>query len=394
VRLLVLSEHYLPLKGGHVVWLHEVCKRWGDVWVVTAGRKGLPPKETVDGVCIRRVRMERWAFLRPESLGLYASMLAHGLGHAARLRPSAILASRVLPEGLLGLLIGRSLGVPTVVFAHGEEITTWGKAGPRCRRKITGNLKKALMWWSYGRAARVIANSTFTAALLRARGIDDGKIEVVNPGTDPDRFRPTGRDGCLVSRLGIAGKRAILTVGRLTERKGQDMTIRALPAILSEIPNVVYLIAGTGPYEASLRRLTETLGLNGHVLFLGEIRDEMLPQVYNLADVFVMPNRRLPDSDDVEGFGIVFLEAAACRLPVVAGRTGGVPDAVLDGRTGILVDADSPAAIAEAVVRILRDAGLARAFGEAGRERVLGNMTWEHSARGVRSVIESVAAHG
>jgi phosphatidylinositol alpha-1,6-mannosyltransferase len=177
-------------------------------------------------------------------------------------------------------------------------------------------------------------------------------------------------------------------MGRLTARKGQDRTLQAMPEILREFPDAIYLIGGTGAYEGELGKLAASLGVEDHVRFLGNVPQELLPDLYNLADIFVMPNRESAVQSNVEGFGIVFLEANACGKPVIGGRSGGVPDAVLDGRTGLLVDGDSPEEIAAAATRFLGDPGMCRRLGEAGRDRVRRELTWDISARRIREAVE------
>jgi len=391
---LVLSELYLPDKGGHVIWLQEVCRLLGGATVLTARRPDLPTRERIDGVDVRRIRLGRWALLRPESLALYANLALQGVLAGLREPADVILAARVLPEGAVACAVGAALGVPAIVFAHGEEISRLRRDRPLPdRRRLTTAGKRAALWAAYRLADRVIANSHFTRGLLVAGGVSPARVAVIHPGTDADFFRPLPRDPRLVSQWGLEGKRVILTLGRLRERKGQDMTLRAMPEILRHVGDAVYVIAGTGPHEPQLRRLAEALGLAERVRFVGEVAPAQMPAVYSLADVFVMANRTLT-SRDVEGFGIVFLEAAACGVPVVGGRSGGVGDAVADGQTGLLVDGARPEQIARAVVRILGDAQLARRLGEAGRRRVCEGLTWRHSAERVAALVEEVCRAG
>jgi phosphatidylinositol alpha-1,6-mannosyltransferase len=255
-------------------------------------------------------------------------------------------------------------------------------------------MKGRALWQTYRLARRVVAISRYTRGLLREGGVPSGKIVLVRPGTDPTTFRPAGRDPALVRELGLEGRRVVLTVGRLTWRKGQDRMLEALPAIAQAAPNVTYLLAGTGPLEPELRALARRLGLEDRVRLLGEVADEALPRLYNVADVFVMANRVSAGTRDVEGFGIVFLEANACEVPVVGGRSGGVIDAVEDGLTGLLVDAESPEEIARAVVRLLEDSALARRMGVEGRRRVERELTWDHTARGVGRVLTELSEAG
>lgn len=387
----MLSEQYSPLKGGHITLMHEVARRIGGVTVLTALASGCARKEIIDGVTIKRVNLDRRWYLRPESMAMYANLLLQGLVTAGRIRPAALLAARALPEGFVAIHLCRLLGVPSIIFAHGEEITPWTRQAPEAeRRKFTAGLKGRCLWAVYLGATRIIANSRFTQRLLTGGGIAEEKVAVVHPGTDPDRYKPTAKDEILAAQLGVQGRRVILTVGRLMWRKGQDMVLRALPGIIAAVPDVVYLICGTGPYEADLRDLANALGLNSHVRFLGEVDTDLLPALYNLSDVFVMPNRVSPRTQDVEGFGIVFLEANACGIPVVGGRSGGVPDAVEDGKTGLLVDGTSVQEIAQATIRILQDPSLARRLGENGRVRVCQRLTWDYAAGHVKSLLSAL----
>ena len=393
--LLVLSELYLPVKGGHVVWLHEICRRWSGVRLLTNRHAGCPARESIDGVDVRRINLSRWSVLRPESLVLYGNLLLQSLRECRANHPLAILAARVLPEGFVANAVGRLARGLSVVMAHGEEIAPClpGKPLP-ARRRATTWLKRKLLWRTFRRANLVVANSGFTRDLLLAGGVRADRVAVVHPGTDPERFRPMPKDAELSRLLKIEGRRVLLTVGRLTPRKGQDVTLRALPAIREHCPDALYVIAGDGEYRNELSRLADELGVSDSVRFLGEVSDASLPSIYSIADVFVMPNRVLSGSD-VEGFGIVFLEAAACGLPVVAGRSGGVPDAVSDNVTGLLVDGSSVSEVAAAIVRLLTDNQLACRMGAAGRDRVCGGLTWSQSAERIMQLVRQVAdQHG
>ena len=193
---LAISELYLPLKGGHIAVLHELCRRLGRVSVLTGRMRGLPVQETIDGVEVKRINLSRTRFLRPESLALYVNLLAQGASEIRRLRPSIILAARALPEGLIATLLGGIFRVRTAVFAHGEEITPWLGEAPAVQRRRRGTalVKGRLLWRTYRKTNVIVANSRFTHGLLMAGGIPPEKIALVNPGTDPQRFTPMPRD--------------------------------------------------------------------------------------------------------------------------------------------------------------------------------------------------------
>jgi len=191
------------------------------------------------------------------------------------------------------------------------------------------------------------------------------------------RFCPNGK-----------GKK-ILTVGRLVQRKGHAFVIRALSTVKKVIPNIRYIIVGKGPEEFNLRNLVNKLGLSDTVVFVGEVAQEDLPGYYWGCDLFVMPSYE-PTPGDYEGFGIVFLEAAACRKPVIAGITGGQPEAVVDGETGLLVDPLDTLALPNVLIRLLTDETLAKRLGENGRRRVEREFTWEKMGEKLKGYLREI----
>jgi phosphatidylinositol alpha-1,6-mannosyltransferase len=190
-------------------------------------------------------------------------------------------------------------------------------------------------------------------------------------------------------RLGLSGKRVLLTHGRLDPRKGHDVVIRALPEIVAQHPDVVYLVTGTGESEPVLRELASSLGMGSHAVFAGVVGEEALPEIYSLAEIVLVPSRRVGFS--IEGFGIVCLEAAAAGKPVIAGRSGGLPSAIVDGETGVLVDPESPRAIAGAALALLGDPARARAMGRCGRARVVRHFDRRAFARRIADFVAAAS---
>ncbi|MBK7593539.1 MAG: glycosyltransferase family 4 protein, partial [Betaproteobacteria bacterium] len=208
------------------------------------------------------------------------------------------------------------------------------------------------------KADAVVAVSHFTEkALIRLMDVDPCKIHLFHNGVDIQRFQPGPKRADLMERPGIAGKQVILTVGRIVPRKGFDAVIRAMPTILASVPDAHYLIVGTGHYRAALEALVQECGMHDRITFIGPVADEDLADYYRLCDLFVMPNREMPDGD-TEGFGLVFLEANACGKPVIGGIAGGAVEAVRHGENGLLVDSWSIGEIAENIVRLLTDTEL------------------------------------
>lgn len=283
-------------------------------------------------------------------------------------------------EGSLGLWLRRWFKLPFVVYAHGNEILS-------ALREDAQGARLALR-----QADRVLAVSRFTANLVRQTGVASQRIEIVHPGCEVDRFRPLHPRTDLRQRLlGTRyGDRVIVTVGNLVERKGYDMVIRALPRLRKTIPEVTYLIVGDGPHRAQLQTLALAMGVQDRVSFAGQVPADDLPDIYALSDVFVMASRERLEMCDVEGFGLVFLEANACAKPVVGGRSGGIPDAVVDGVTGLLVDPHDPEDIANALSQLLTDRDLAIRLGQQGRSRVVKDFTWARVSERVQRILASI----
>ncbi|MFJ2777799.1 MULTISPECIES: glycosyltransferase family 4 protein [unclassified Kitasatospora] len=197
------------------------------------------------------------------------------------------------------------------------------------------------------------------------------------PGVDERTFHPDSGGAELRRRLGLANRPVVVCVSRLVPRKGQDTLIEAMPQILADVPDTVLLIVGGGPYQADLEKLADARGVRAAVRFTGAVPWSELPAHYGAGDVFAMPCRTRRGGLDVEGLGIVYLEASATGLPVVAGDSGGAPDAVLEGETGYVVPGGSAQAAAERIVRLLNDEELRRRLGEAGRRWVDRSWRWD-----------------
>ncbi|MFG1932059.1 glycosyltransferase family 4 protein [Mycobacterium sp. NPDC048908] len=207
-------------------------------------------------------------------------------------------------------------------------------------------------------------------------------LEHLAPGVDTDRFAPDEVARAeLRARYRLGQRPVVVCVSRLVPRKGQDMLIRAMPAIRQRAPGTALVVVGGGPYLASLRRLAHRFGVAEHVVFTEGVPGDELPAHHAMADVFAMPCRTRGAGLDVEGLGIVFLEASSTGVPVVAGRSGGAPETVLDGETGVVVDGWDVGAIAAAVGDLLADPDRAARMGEAGRRWVIENWQWSGKAQ-------------
>jgi len=263
----------------------------------------------------------------------------------------------------------RKVGVRKIVsLTHGHEVW-WAKL------------------WPFKWAIRYIGNNVDHLSYLGdftrkeiSRALSQKAIASmvkIAPGIDTEHFAPQSTAFELRQSLGLADKKVIVSVGRLVHRKGQDSLISALPEILKDHPDAHILMVGQGPYRQELEKLAAKLAVEGSITFIGRIQYADLPRYICVGDIFAMPSRSRLAGLEVEGLGIVYLEASACGLPVIAGKSGGAPDAVIDGETGITVDGRTPSEIAKIAISLFDNPVKAQAMGARGREWINSNWRWE-----------------
>lgn len=250
------------------------------------------------------------------------------------------------------------LGLKVILYSHGDDLGWWpGASAARMDARRRRYFAEA--------DAIVMVSESGAADLGRRFGVPRGRITLVPNGVDLSRFKPEAPESGLLGRYGLAGRRVVVTVARLVPRKGVDRLIRALPAVVAAVPDLVHLVVGEGECRAALEAQARELRLDGCVIFAGQVPDVELAAHFRLGEIFALTNRRTEDGED-EGFGLVFLEAMACGVPVLGGRAGGVPEVVADGETGLLVDANDTPAVAAALILMLSDAALRERLRTAG----------------------------
>ena len=378
-RLLVLTELFLPTKGGTAVWAAEVYKRLGgkEIHIVTADVPGAAEVDALHPNTIHRLDLKRVPWLRPESLAMYIRFFLRSMRLALTHRFDAIHAFRALPEGLVAWIVARLTFRPVVIYAHGEELTSWGN----------GN-KYRTMRFALRHADRVIANSEFTRDELLQMKVAPDRIVLIYPGVDADRFRPGLPCEDLKSSIGMkADESLVLSVGRLSRRKGFDMVVRALPQLLNQGISARYALIGIGEDRDYLMGLAMDLGVEARVHLLGHVSIDDLARWYNACDVFAMPNREI--NGDTEGFGMVFVEAAACGKPAIAGKAGGTGAAVLDGITGYQADGSNVTEVAAALHKALVDPSGTVSLGQAALNRARKDFEWDRVADKTRRLHEA-----
>ena len=389
---LLLAQDFPPMGGG-IARLHsELAKRFprGDLVVSTPADPDAPE---VDGALPAIVDRLPFGARRTKTLPAVLFWARRAASLARQHRVGFVHCGNVKPAGYPARWVYERQHIPYGIFFYGADLLSE-------QHKIRhSRLKRRTARVIMGGAAVLMTISAWTRdlalSLLGDLGLDGHgrRVRVVHLGTDPTWFRPGVDVTAVRERFALPdrGGRWLVTVARLQEHKGMDTVIRALPAILAGAPDVRYAVAGAGPDRERLEQLAQELGVGDRVRFLGGVGDQDLPAFYNLASVYVGASRRAGRLG-VEGFGISLVEASACGLPVVAGNSGGIPDAVRDGETGFLVPPEDPAALAAAISRLLADAGLASRIGAAGRRAVETYYNWDRVVRDLRAIEAEVTA--
>jgi phosphatidylinositol alpha-1,6-mannosyltransferase len=363
VKHLLVTNDFPPKIGGIQSYLWELWRRLPPerFAVLTSPYEGAEAWDRQQPFVVRRVREP---VLLPHPI-----MVKRVEGMAAELDADLVVLDPALPLGL----IGPSLKLPYDVVLHGSEVTVPGR--------LPGS--RAILAHVLRRARRIVTAGGYPAA--EGARAAERSLDVVNvpPGVDVERFRPLDEAQRAVARarFGLpAGAPLVVSVSRLVPRKGFDTLIRAAARLRARVPGLTLAISGSGRDEARLRRLAAEL--NVAASFLGRVPDEDLPSLYGGADVFAMVCRNRWAGLEQEGFGIVFLEAAACGVPQVAGASGGAAEAVVDGETGLVVDPpDDPVKVAGALEALLTDAPRREQLGRAGRARVMAEFTYDALAK-------------
>ena len=280
---------------------------------------------------------------------------------------STVFFGAAAPLGLLSRTLRKAGVTHILALTHGHEVW-WSKVWPFtvAMKSISRHVNHLTYLGEFTRRA-ITKSITGEAAAHMVK---------IAPGIDTDHFSPQDATQ-LRSELELTEKKVIVSVGRLVHRKGQDVLIEAMPAIIKEVPEAHILMIGEGPYRSYLENRVKVLGLQERVTFIGRVQYADLPKFICAGNLFVMPSRSRLAGLEVEGLGIVYLEASACGLPVIAGNSGGAPDAVLQGETGLVVDGTSKAEVAAAVIELLQDADRSKAMGIRGRQWIIQEWRWE-----------------
>jgi phosphatidylinositol alpha-1,6-mannosyltransferase len=365
MRRLIITLEYPPQIGGIATYIYNLASH-------------LPAQDTVVYAPIEKNQNEYdarnlwktyrlnpyWSFVWPKWLRLFFQITT--LVNQEKIEMLYI--NHVLPVGYVAYLIKKFKKIPYTLFLHGTDIES----------AIIHKSKRRNFIKICREAQLVVVNSNFLKNKLLTIVENLNNVRVLYP-CPSDSFLEAPIDeleiSSLKSRLALSGKKVILTVARMAEGKGFPHMVRMLPEILNKVPNVVWLVIGDGPKSKEVFQMVQKNSLQNVVRFLGNIDPQELYKYYHLADLFVLLTHK--DESHEEGWGTVFLEAAACGLPVVAGRVGGVEEAVVDGQTGVVVEVYQDQSVIPAIVSMLNNSEISKKMGEFGKERVKNNFRWE-----------------
>jgi phosphatidyl-myo-inositol dimannoside synthase len=361
-RLLVVTNDFPPRPGGIQSFVHGVVSRLppDQVVVLTSRWRGSDAWDAQQSFPVVRHNTQ---VLLP-----VPAVRSHAIELLREHDCSEVWFGAAAPLGLLAPALRAAGAERLIATTHGHEVG-WA-ALPAARsllRRIASNVDVVTYLGDYTRARLAKAISPY-----------DDRLRRLVPGVDTALFTPDAASADRRAALGLSDRPVVVCVSRLMPRKGQDVLVRALPEIRRRVPDSALVLVGGGPSRSRLTRLAEQAGVGDHVIFSGSVSHQDLPEWYAVGDVFAMPCRERLGGLDLEGLGMVFLEAAACSLPVVAGRSGGSVDAVLNGKTGRLVDGRAITEVAGAICDLLRNPALAATMGARGRAWV--DQTWSWSA--------------
>lgn len=380
LRLLMVTQDYPPAVGGIQTYTHALARcfasRVDALCVLAPAQRGAAAFDAAQPYRVERVRTS--------SDLMRVAVLPALVRVARRERLDTVFTGHWYVAA--AALAARAMGVVRRVYvaAHGQELLS--EPVPRPLRPLYRRHRQQVLRGADG----LFAVSQYTADLARADGVAAQRIHVVPNGTELERFDHDAARGAGLrfrAEHRIPPGPLLATVCRLVDRKGVDLVLRALPRLARAHPGVRYVVAGEGPARERLERFARELGVHERCHFLGRVEPEVLVALYHACDVYVMAARQSGAS--VEGFGLVFREANACGKAVVGTRTGGIPDAILDGVTGLLVPPEDVDALAEALLALLADRALAERLGRQGRALVAREGTWGHAANRILAAMQA-----
>ena len=347
-KTLLLTENFPPKEGGSGRWFWELYSRLPNDKVLIVANDTPEGREfdKTHELDIVRIELEstEWGLASTKGLGFYWETIRKVLKLVKEHGIEEVHCGIVIPEGVIARALKLLAGARYNCFVHGDDVET--AATSREHSLLVKNVCK--------NASMLICNSENTANIVRKLGVDSGsKCEVLHPGVDTSRFEVAAPDTSFRQKIGWSGKRVLLTVGRLQRRKGQDFLIKSMPALLNEFPDLFYAVVGRGECYDELISLVDQHELHDNVCVYPDMDDEALIKCYQQCDIFILPNRTI--DNDIEGFGMVLVEAQVCGKPVIAGDSGGTRETMNIGKTGHIIDCSSTENLLNGLSPILRN---------------------------------------
>lgn len=375
-RTLVVTNDFPPRTGGIESFVLAMTQRMppGDVVVHTARQRG--DRAFDASLPFPVVRDPSPLMVPTPDIARRAAQIARSEGC------DRVWFGAAAPLGLMADRLRRAGVRQTVATTHGHEV--WWATVPATRpllRRI-GDRNDVVTY--LGEYTRSRVARAFTPAAVQ-------RMAQLTPGVDDAAFHPGAGGAQVRDRLGLRDRPVVVCISRMVARKGQDTLVRALPGIRARVPDAALLLVGDGPYRRRVERLVDDLGLRQHVVLTGRVPWASTPAYYDAGDVFCMPTRTRRAGLEPEALGICYLEAAATGLPVVAGDSGGAPDAVLDDENGYVVDGRNALEVADRCVQLLLDRDLAQRFGARGREWVAQRWRWDDLVVRLRHLLDGRA---
>ncbi len=372
-RTLLVTNDFPPRPGGIQSYLHSFASRFPEDELVVYA-----PRWRGDSHVKFDARQPFEVVRHPTTLMLPTPCVARRASQLVQSHScESVWFGAAAPLAVMAPTLRRAGADTVVASTHGHEVGWSMIPGARSTLRTIGNSVDTVTYVS-----------KYTRSRFASAFGPEAALEHVPPGVDTERFKPdAGARAELRARYGLGDRPTVLCLSRLVPRKGQDVLIRSLTGIRKRIDGAVLVIVGGGPYEKTLRELARRSGVEEHVVFTGTVPSAELAAHHTIADVFAMPSRTRGAGLDVEGLGIVYLEASACGVPVIAGMSGGAPETVLQNKTGLVVDGRSVEQITEAVANILGDRALAASMGMAGRRWVQSSWRWDVLAEKLRRLL-------
>ncbi len=372
-EILLVSEIYPPAIGGSGILFEGLYSRIKNIGVtlLTDPDTSPIPTEKIGHMQIvkEKIASDYWGMIKFLALK-HHWQVAGKIKKLAHKKKLIVHCGRILPEGLAAYLAKKRGGPNYVCWAHGEDVSV-------------SMTSKEMAFWTKKickNAIGLLANSQNTAELLYQIGVPKQKVKVITPGVDPQVYHPNHTDGGIRQKFVGQGGPLILSIGRMEERKGFDLVIKAVAKLKTEFPEMRYIIVGGGGDQGpKIKALIQKLNVSEQVKFIHRVPFEDLAKYYAACDFFVHPNRQV--GADIEGFGIVFLEAAATGKAAIGGDSGGVREAVLHQQTGLLVDGEDINSLLQAMRKLISDPPYCHQLGQQARQRVLDELTWACGAK-------------